>query len=70
MILNHVLGDINMKLMFNEIGGQKFNSGTLDCKDCVFRHSEWCNIIDSRNPLYKWCGYEIYIETSLDIFDL
>ncbi len=69
MIRNHVLGDINMKLVFNEIGGQQLIS-RLDCDDCMFHHSKWCTAIDSANPLYRWCGNEIYRETSLDIFDL
>ena len=62
--------DINMKLMFNETGGQKFNTEVLACRYCVFDHSEWCNGIDSDHPLYRWCESEIYTETSLDIFNL
>lgn len=59
-----------MKLMFNEVGGQKFNTEALACRYCVFDNSKWCNSIDSSNPLYRWCESEIYRETSLDIFDL
>lgn len=66
----YVLGDINMKLMFNGVGGQKFNIGMWDCKDCVFCHSEWCNSLRLSHPFHRWCGNEIYRETSLDIFDL
>lgn len=58
-----------MKLMFNETGGRKLNK-TLACRRCVFDETEWCNNIDSSNPLYRWCEDEIYIKTSLDIFDL
>ena len=60
-----------MKLMFNKVGGRKFNNlGILDCKDCVFCHSKWCTSLRISHPLYRWCGNEIYRETSLDIFDL
>lgn len=69
MSLKDVLVDINMKLMFNEVGGQQLVS-RLECDSCVFHFSKWCTIVDSRNPLYRWCGNEIYRETSLDIFDL
>lgn len=59
-----------MKLMFNGVGGQQFNSGMWDCKRCVFHHSEWCTSVRISHPLYRWCGNEIYRETSLDIFNL
>lgn len=60
-----------MKLMFNEIGGRRFNAyDILDCKHCVFCHSEWCNSLRISHPFYRWCGNEIYRETSLDIFAL
>ena len=58
-----------MKLMFNEVGGRQLIS-CLDYYDCVFHHSKWCTTIDQANPLYRWCGNEIYRETSLDIFNL
>lgn len=66
----HVLMGINMKLMFNEVGGRKFNTEALACRYCVFDNSKWCNSIDPSHPLYRWCESEIYRETSLDIFDL
>lgn len=56
--------------MFNEIGGQNFNIGMWDCKDCVFCHSKWCTSLHLTHPFHRWCGNEIYRETSLDIFDL
>ena len=62
--------DTNMKLMFNEAGGRKFNTGILDCKSCIFCSSAWCTSLCLGHPLYRWCGNEIYVETSLDIFDL
>jgi hypothetical protein len=65
----YVFVDTNMKLMFNETGGRQYHS-RMDCEFCIFHLSKWCNIVDSRNPLYRWCGDEIYVETSLDIFDL
>lgn len=58
-----------MKLMFNEAEGQQLIS-RLDCAACVFHHLKWCTDIDQANPLFRGCGNEIYIETSLDIFDL
>ena len=66
----YVFVDISMKLMFNEIGGQKFNTGVLNCKYCVFVHSAWCTSLRLGHPFYRWCGNEIYRETSLDIFNL
>jgi hypothetical protein len=62
--------DINMKVMFNETGGQKFNTDAWYCKDCVFCHSDWCNNLRISHPFHRWCGTEIYRETSLDIFAL
>lgn len=62
--------DINMKLMFNEVGGRRFNIHMLDCKHCVFYQSKWCTSLRISHPFYMWCGNEIYRETSLDIFDL
>ena len=59
-----------MKLMFNKVGGRKFNNTVLDCKDCVFVYSRWCLSLSVDNPLHRWCGHEIYRETSLDIFNL
>ena len=59
-----------MKLMFNEVGGRKFNSNVLDCKYCVFCHSEWCTSLRVSHPFHRWCMKEIYRETSLDIFNL
>lgn len=59
-----------MKLMFNKVGGRKFNTGILDCKYCVFCHSDWCNNLRINHPFYRWCENEIYRETSLDIFNL
>lgn len=59
-----------MKLMFNEVGGRKFNVNVLDCKYCVFFRTKWCTSLGVRHPLYRWCGQEIYRETSLDIFNL
>jgi hypothetical protein len=70
MSLKDVLMGINMKLMFNEAGGQRFNINMWDCKHCVFCHSEWCNSLRLSHPFHRWCGNEIYIETSLNIFDL
>ena len=61
---------INMKLMFNEIGGQQFNNDMCNCQDCAFYHSKWCNSLGISHPLHRWCGNEIYRETSLDIFNL
>ena len=61
---------MNMKLMFNEIGGRKFNISMWNCKDCVFCHSKWCNSLRISHPFHRWCGQEIYRETSLDIFNL
>lgn len=59
-----------MKLIFNETGGRKFNIDVMAyCNYCVFRHSEWCNL-RLGHPFHKWCGNEIYRETSLDIFYL
>lgn len=58
-----------MKLMFNEVGGQQYCS-RIDCEFCMFHNSKWCTIVDLKHPLYRWCGNEIYVETSLDIFDL
>lgn len=58
-----------MKVMFNEIGGQQHYSHA-DCEFCIFHLSKWCSIVDLRNPLYRWCRNDIYVEASLDIFDL
>jgi hypothetical protein len=66
----YVVVGINMKLMLNEIGGQKVNISMWTCKNCIFRHSKWCNSLRISHPFYRWCGNEIYRETSLDIFDL
>lgn len=59
-----------MKLMFNKVGGQKFNTSVLNCKYCIFYQSKWCTSLHISHPLYRWCGQEIYRETSLDIFNL
>lgn len=67
----YVFTDINMKLMFNETGGQKFNAyDILACKDCIFCQSKWCTSLRISHPFYMWCGNEIYRETSLDVFQL
>lgn len=57
-----------MKLMFNEIGGKKLFPSYWDCESCVFHDSKWCSVIEPSNPLFRWCENEIYVETSLDIF--
>ena len=59
-----------MKLMFNETGGRKFNTGILDCKYCIFCHDRWCTSLRLSHPFNRWCENEIYKETSLDIFNL
>lgn len=59
-----------MKLMFNEVGGRKFNTNVLDCHDCIFCHSKCCTSLRLNHPFHKWCGNEIYRKTSLGIFYL
>ena len=59
-----------MKLMFNEVGGRKFNTDISDCKSCTFCHSKWCNSLRVSHPFNRWCGNEVYRETSLEIFQL
>lgn len=58
-----------MKLMFNKVGGQQFKTDISDCKHCIFYYSKWC-FLPLSHPFHRWCGNEIYIETSLDIFNL
>ena len=70
IITMYVFVDTNMKLMFNKVGGRKSIVDILDCKNCVFVHSAWCTSLRLSHPFYRWCGNEIYRETSLDIFDL
>ena len=56
--------------MFNETGGKKLYPSLWACESCVFQDSKWCTSISPSNPLYRWCETEIYIKTSLDIFNL